>query len=324
MHQIHIAPMMGYTHRHFRYLMRRFCPEVLLYSEMVTTGALLHGDVKRHLDFDATEAPVVLQLGGHDPQSLARCARQGQDHGYAQINLNVGCPSSRVQEGGIGACLFKSPQLVASCVRAMVDAVSIPVTVKCRIGVDDHDTFEHLFNFCEAIQRAGGQFVVVHARKAWLGGLNPKQNRTVPPLRYDVVEHLATKISLPVVLNGGIQCHEAIDQHLQLFPAVMIGRWACSDPLGFAQRFDQHPSRLPTARILDDYFAYVDRSLSRGERLSFLLQPLQALFHGQPGARSWRKSLNSLTHHANVSSGRSLSSFIEMTKRLPIDQFIRG
>ncbi|MAV29130.1 MAG: tRNA dihydrouridine(20/20a) synthase DusA [Legionellales bacterium] len=294
MHTVQIAPMMGYTHRHYRYLMRRLCPDVLLYSEMVTTGALLHGDPARHLALDMSETPVVLQLGGHSPSALAECAVLGQQYGYAQINLNVGCPSSRVREGGIGASLFKTPHVVADCVAAMVDAVDIPVTVKCRIGVDDHDSMAHLLDFSRRVADAGASSLIVHARKAWLNGLNPKQNRTIPPLRYDLVARLAEQITIPVVLNGGIRSHEAISQHLTCFSGVMIGRWACDDPIGFAKRYVDHPQRLSLQQTLADYFSYMDSAVDSGQQLSFLIQPLQGLFHGQPGAKKWRKRLNEM------------------------------
>lgn len=295
MHTIQIAPMMGYTHRHYRYLMRRLCPDVLFYSEMVTTGALLYGDPVRHLAFDTSETPLVLQLGGNCPSALAECAQLGQQYGYSQINLNVGCPSSRVKEGGIGASLFKTPEVVANCISAMVDAVDLPVTVKCRIGVDDFDTTAHLFEFSQRVVDAGASSLIVHARKAWLNGLNPKQNRTIPPLRYDVVKGLAQRTSVPVVLNGGICSHDEITKHLCEFPGVMIGRWACDDPVGFARRYINHPNRMTLPQILADYFSYMDRAIESGQQLSFLVQPLQNFFHGQPGAKKWRKGLNEMT-----------------------------
>ena len=297
-HKIHIAPMMGYTHRHFRYLMRKICPGALLYSEMVTTGALLHGDVSRSLLFDKSELPVVLQLGGNDPNALAKCAKMGERFGYSQINLNVGCPSSRVKDGGIGACLYKTPERVADCVSAMKKAVDLPVTVKCRIGVDEHDSFDQLVHFCQSVSDAGSSFVIVHARKAWLNGLNPKQNRTIPPLRYDVAAQLADVVDCPIVLNGGIESLDAVSLHLQTFPAVMIGRWACKDPMGVGRFFtDGTDVSSCLSDILSDYFAYVERSLVTGESISFLLQPLQGLFHASAGAKQWRKGINEVAQH---------------------------
>lgn len=319
MHTIQIAPMMGYTHRHYRYLMRRLCPDVLLYSEMVTTGALLHGDCARHLAMDISETPVVLQLGGHSPSALAECAVLGQQYGYAQINLNVGCPSSRVREGGIGASLFKTPDVVADCVAAMVDAVNIPVTVKCRIGVDDYDSMAHLLDFSRRVTDAGASSLIVHARKAWLNGLNPKQNRTIPPLRYDVVASLAQQISIPIILNGGIRSHEEISEHLTGFQGVMIGRWACDDPVGFAKRYLDHPQRSSLSQILADYFSYMDRAVESGQQLSFLIQPLQGLFCGQPGAKKWRKRLNEMTRTLTCRRSRPSALYHEMVRDILIN-----
>lgn len=293
MHKIHIAPMMGYTHKHFRFMMRRLCPNALLYSEMVTTGALLYGDAALHLSHDASEQPVVLQLGGNDPQALAQCAKMAQDYGYSQVNLNVGCPSSRVQEGGIGACLYPNHALVAQCVEAMRHAVDIPITVKCRIGVDDCDGFDYLQQFSQSVYHAGCHFLVVHARKAWLKGLSPKQNRTVPPLRYDVVAALREQVNMPIILNGGLVCLDEIQQQLIDYPGVMIGRYAINHPLRISQ-LDQLLYRLPVdwLSVLESYFIYLDQQVSKGENISFLVQPLHGFFRSFHGAKHWRAHIN--------------------------------
>lgn len=291
---VHIAPMMGYTHRHFRYLMRRLCPSVLLYTEMVTTGALLYGDAERCMAFDPSEGPLVFQLGGNDPAALARCTELVVSKGYDQVNLNVGCPSSRVREGGIGASLYLKPALVRDCVAAMRRVSSVPVSVKCRIGVDACDSEAYLHDFAGMLQDVGCDFIVVHARKAWLRGLNPKQNRTIPPLCYDVVRRLASQLEMPVVLNGGIDSLAAIDAHLQLFPAVMVGRYACADPLALAAYDCAHGDFTMSALcdILRDYFFYIERQLSRQGRLGLMLQPLHGLFRATTGVRRWRKALH--------------------------------
>lgn len=306
-HLLHIAPMMGYTHRHFRYLMRKLCPDFLLYTEMITTGALLYGDADRYLAYDVSELPLVLQLGGNDPSALAQCAKMAQERGYSQINLNVGCPSSRVQEGRIGASLYKSLDVVKDCVSAMKQAVDIPVTIKCRIGVDDCDSFDYLLAFAQGVHQAGCDFLVVHARKAWLKGLNPKQNRTVPPLRYDVVSLLAAAISMPVVLNGGLDTLESIYEQLETFPAVMVGRFACAYPLLLAKFQRTGPKdRLPIDQILIDYFSYMDQCVKKGEWSILLLQPLHGFFRGQFGSKQWRQQLTLLQN--NMRSGDRLPS----------------
>ncbi|MEC8882042.1 MAG: tRNA dihydrouridine(20/20a) synthase DusA [Pseudomonadota bacterium] len=294
-YQIHIAPMMGYTHKHFRFLMRRLCPNALLYTEMVTTGALLYGDASAHLSYDCSERPVVLQLGGNDPVSLAKCAKMAQDYGYSQVNFNVGCPSSRVQEGGIGACLYPSYELVSQCVQSMNDAVDIPVSVKCRIGVDDCDDFDYLLKFTESLQVSGCDFIVIHARKAWLKGLSPKQNRTIPPLRYDVVSRLSDLVDMPVILNGGLVCLDEIQAQLSVFPGVMIGRFAVNHPMRIS-RLDQmlYGSSVDYLSALESYFLYMNQQIDQGEKISFLLQPLHGFFRSFPGSKHWRSHVNSI------------------------------
>jgi tRNA-dihydrouridine synthase A len=236
--------MMDLTDRHYRYLMRLMHPTVRLYTEMVTTGALIHGNVERHLAFSKEEHPIALQLGGHDPQTLAICARMGEEFGYDEININIGCPSDRVQSGRIGACLMTEPDLVAECVAHMQQAVNIPITVKCRIGVDDCDDYAFLQQFIETVQKASCQTFIIHARKAWLKGLSPKQNREVPPLRYDTVYQLKKDYPhLNIVINGGITTQEEGQSHLQHVDGIMIGRSAYDDPYYWQHETTNRPRR---------------------------------------------------------------------------------
>jgi tRNA-dihydrouridine synthase A len=291
-----IAPMMEWTDRHCRFFHRLLTRRALLYTEMVTTGAVLHGDRTRLIGFDPAEQPVALQLGGCDPAALARCARIGADFGYVEINLNVGCPSDRVQEGRFGACLMAEPALVAECVAAMKGAVAIPVTVKCRIGIDQQDPEEALERFAGAVEAAGVDALIVHARKAWLQGLSPRENREIPPLDYDRVFRLkAAHPRLPVVLNGGVATVEAAREHLGRLDGVMMGRAAYQepwrlltvDPLLFGEP-------QPFASPKDAAFALmptVERELARGARLHAITRHLHGLFHGVPGARAYRRHL---------------------------------
>jgi len=236
-----VAPMLDWTDRHFRWLVRRITRRTLLYTEMVTTGALLHGgDRERFLGFDEDEHPVALQLGGADPRELAACARLGAERGYDEINLNVGCPSDRVQSGRFGACLMAEPALVADCVKAMRDAIDVPVTVKHRIGIDERDSYHALCDFVGTVAAAGCDAFVVHARKAWLSGLSPKENRSVPPLRYDVVHRLKRDFpGLTIVLNGGIESLDAAQAQLAHVDGVMLGRAAYHDPWVLAEADEQ-------------------------------------------------------------------------------------
>lgn len=294
-----IAPMMACTDRHYRYFMRLITRETLLYTEMVTTGAVIHGNRARLLRYSPEEHPLAIQLGGSDPNALAQAAKIAEDLGYAEINLNVGCPSDRVQSGHFGACLMKTPDLVASCVKAMTDAVSIPVTVKTRLGVDDLDTFEFCVDFIKTIAEAGCQTFILHARKAWLQGLSPAENRTIPPLRYDWVYQLKTLFPhLEMILNGGVMDLAQAKMHLQYVDGVMIGRAAYANPFLFA-RADQDFYPDANACMTPDqqdvvlaYLPYVDRELAAGTRLRALTRHLVGLFQGIPGARSWRRYLS--------------------------------
>jgi len=289
--------MMDYTDRHCRYLLRLVSPGALLYTEMVTAQALAHGDVERLLGFDPAEHPVALQLGGSEPALLARAARLGAGRGYEEINLNVGCPSDRVQSGRFGACLMAEPGLVADCVRAMRAAVSVPVTVKCRIGIDEHDDYAFFERFVTTVREAGVDTFIVHARKAHLQGLSPKQNREVPPLRYDVPLRLKQEHpELTVILNGGLKSVAQVCEWLPRFDGVMLGRQAYHEPYLLAQlhRAIVDPGWPLPAReaIVGQYACYVGRMLAEGHRLPLLLRPVHGLYAGFPGARSWRRFLS--------------------------------
>ena len=292
---ISVAPMLDWTDRHCRYFLRLISPRVLLYSEMVTTGAILYGPRKRLLDFDPTEKPLALQLGGSEPDALAECARIGADWGYDEINLNVGCPSDRVQRGRFGACLMAEPALVADCVAAMTRAVSIPVTVKTRIGVDDRDSYEELVHFVRTVADAGCRTFIIHARKAWLSGLSPKENREVPPLRYDIAAGIKQDFpALEIVLNGGIQSLSEARGHLATFDGVMIGRAAYHNPylLAEAGAFYGDVTPPPSRRtVAEAMLPYIDRQLADGTRLHGVTRHMLGLFHGQPGGRIWRRQL---------------------------------
>ncbi|MCX8077587.1 MAG: tRNA dihydrouridine(20/20a) synthase DusA [Geminocystis sp.] len=291
-----IAPMMDYTDRHFRYVMRRLTKCTLLYTEMITTQALIHGDRHKLLDFSPEEKPVALQLGGDNPKHLAECARLGEDWGYDEINLNVGCPSSRVQEGNFGACLMAKPELVASCVAAMKRAVKIPVTVKHRIGIDDRDSYEDLANFVRLVSEAGCDRFIVHARKAWLKGLSPKENREIPPLRYEDVYCLKQEFPhLTIVINGGIKTLPQVKQHLQKVDGVMMGRAAIDNPYLFAY-VDQeiYGVNRPVAsreEIIESLYEYIDHWTGKKVKLNTITRHLLNIFAGQPGSKVWKRYL---------------------------------
>jgi tRNA-dihydrouridine synthase A len=293
--------MMDYTDRHCRYLLRLLSPHALLYTEMVTAQALAHGDVERLLGFDPSEHPVALQLGGSDPQLLARAARLGEEHGYDEINLNVGCPSDRVQSGRFGACLMAEPELVADCMRAMIETVRIPVTVKCRIGIDDRDDYPFFERFVAIVREAGVRVFVVHARKAHLQGLSPKENREVPPLRYDVPARLKREHpELTVVLNGGLKSAAQVREWLPQFDGVMLGRQAYQEPYLLAELDAEllAPGSLLPEReaVVEAYADYVERMLAAGHRLQVMLRHVHGLYAGLPNARAWRRYLSEQGH----------------------------
>lgn len=292
-----VAPMLDWTDAHCRYFHRLLSRHALLYSEMVTTGAILHGNAERHLRFNAEEHPLVLQLGGSDPADLARCARIGQDYGYDEINLNVGCPSDRVQNGRFGACLMAEPQLVADCVAAMRAAASLPVTVKSRIGIDDRDSYQELTDFLATVAESGCDTFIVHARKAWLSGLSPKENREIPPLRYDVVYQLKKDFpQLSIVINGGIATIDQAKQHLQHLDGVMVGREAYHNPYLLAEvdaaLFGDEKTMPSRQDIVRAMVPYIERQMSLGVRFNCISRHMLGLFHGVNGARAWRRHIS--------------------------------
>ncbi|QFY43357.1 tRNA dihydrouridine(20/20a) synthase DusA [Candidatus Methylospira mobilis] len=296
-YRLSCAPMLEWTDRHCRFFLRTISRHVQLYSEMVTTGAVLRGDRARLLGFNDAEHPLVLQLGGSDPADLAACARIAEDFGYDEVNLNVGCPSDRVQKGRFGACLMKEPQLVADCVAAMQAAAGIPVTVKTRIGVDDQDSYQALTAFVGTVKAAGCHTFIVHARKAWLSGLSPKENRDIPPLRYDMAADLKRDFSnLRIILNGGVQLLDEARQHLTVFDGVMMGRAIYHNPylLADADRliFGEHGAAPTRHEVLERFIPYVERELAQGVRLQALSRHILGLFQGVPGGRQWRRYLS--------------------------------
>jgi tRNA-dihydrouridine synthase A len=303
--RISVAPMMDYTDRHCRYLLRLLSPHALLYTEMVTAQALVHGDVERLLGFDSSEHPLALQLGGSDPVLLARAARMGAERGYDEINLNVGCPSDRVQSGRFGACLMAAPELVADCTRAMIEAVALPVTVKCRIGIDDRDDYEFFDHFVQSVRGTGVNVFIVHARKAHLKGLSPRENREIPPLRYDVPARLkAEHPDLTVILNGGLKSAAQVREWMPRFDGVMLGRQAYQEPYLLAQLEAEwlHPDAgLPQRHeIVERYADYVAGMVQAGHRLPLLLRHIHGLYAGIPNARSWRRYLSEQGNRAGA------------------------
>lgn len=292
-----VAPMMDWTDRHCRYLHRLLTRQSLLFTEMINSGAIVHGDAARHLDFDAAEQPVALQIGGSNPQELAEAARVATGFGYAEINLNVGCPSDRVQSGRFGACLMAEPDLVAECVRAMRGATAVPVTVKCRIGIDDQDVEESLDRFADAMVAAGVDALYVHARKAWLQGLSPKENRTIPPLDYPRVYRLRQRLApLPLFINGGIETIEQVDEHLCHVDGVMLGRAAYHNPMLLAdvdaRVFGDDAKAPDLASIMAEMADYAERHLVAGGRLNAIARHMLGLANGRPGARLFRQIMS--------------------------------
>ena len=290
-----VAPMMDWTDRHCRYLHRLLSRHALLYTEMVTTGALIHGDVERHLRFHAEEHPVALQLGGSEPADLAHCARLGEQWGYDEINLNCGCPSERVQRGAFGACLMNEPQLVADCVKAMVDVVQVPVTVKHRIGIDKNESYAFVRDFIGAVADAGCKVFIVHARNAWLKGLSPKENREIPPLRYAVVRQLKQDFPhLTIAINGGLNTDALVQEELQHLDGVMVGREAYHNPWWLA-RWDAlyygAPENTLTREAIEAAMVdYMEREAAQhGTHWYAIARHMLGLRHGMPGARRWRQ-----------------------------------
>ncbi len=292
--RISVAPMMDWTTRDYRFFARLFNPNVVLYTEMVTTGAIIYGGANRHLDFNKEEHPIVLQLGGSNPQELATCTKMAEDWGYNEVNLNVGCPSDRVQNNKIGACLMAEPNLVAECIHSMQKAVSIPVTVKHRIGIDDMQSYEEMLHFVDTVAATGCTHFIVHARIAILQGLSPKENREVPPLRYEDVYRLKQeRPHLTIEINGGIKTFEETQQHLQHVDGVMIGREAYHNPYLLAELGQlwnlEAPDRFD---IMQQMMPYIHQRVAEGAPLSIITRHILGLFQNLPGARKWRQALS--------------------------------
>ena len=316
MHRMSVAPMLDWTDRHCRYFHRLLSQHALLYSEMVTAGALLHGDVPRHLRFDTAEHPVALQLGGSEPADLAQCARLGQEWGYDEINLNCGCPSERVQRGAFGACLMNEASLVADCVKAMVDVVDVPVTVKHRIGVDRTESYAFVRDFVGTVAQAGCNTFVVHARNAWLKGLSPKENREIPPLRYEMVYQLKQDFPhLVISINGGITTSTQVLDHLAHVDGVMVGREAYHNPWWLSEWdaafFGAIPTSATRESVEEAMVLYMEREAKdHGTHWYAIARHMLGLRHGQPGARRWRQDwsdhrLKALPPHEVMAIARS-------------------
>ncbi|WP_256939007.1 tRNA dihydrouridine(20/20a) synthase DusA [Acinetobacter harbinensis] len=292
--RISVAPMMDWTTRDYRFFARLFNPNIILYTEMVTTGAILFGDAARHLAYNPEEQPIVLQLGGSNPQDLARCSKMAEDWDYNEVNLNVGCPSDRVQNNKIGACLMAEPDLVAECIAAMRHAVDIPVTVKHRIGIDEMQSYEQMLHFVDTVAKTGCNNFIVHARIALLQGLSPKENRDVPPLRYDDVYRLKQdRPDLIIEINGGIKTLAETQQHLKQLDGVMIGREAYHNPYLLAELGQlwnlEAPDRFD---IMAQMMPYIAKRLQEGAPLSIITRHILGLFQNLPGARKWRQALS--------------------------------
>ena len=314
-HRFSVAPMMDWTDSPCRVLHRCLTRNALLYTEMVTADAVLHGDRARLLGFEAFEHPLALQLGGSDPAKLAQACAIAADFGYDEVNLNVGCPSDRVQSGRFGACLMREPQLVADCVAAMRAAVNLPITVKCRIGVDDQDPEQALRALIDRCAAAGASVFAVHARKAWLDGLSPKENRDVPPLDYELVYRVKReRPNLTILINGGIETLEQSEEHLKHVDGVMLGRAAYQNPIVLtdvdARFFGGAPTDLDAA--IATYCDHVERQLAQGARLHTLIKPMLGLYNGRPGARLFRRHLseNAPRHDAGIAVLRDALDFV--------------
>ncbi|MBL4762075.1 MAG: tRNA dihydrouridine(20/20a) synthase DusA [Gammaproteobacteria bacterium] len=289
--------MIDCTDKHARYFMRLMTQHALLYTEMITVPALMHGDTEKLLAYNGAENPLALQLGGSDPVGLAQCARLAEARGYDEVNLNVGCPSERVQSGAFGACLMAVPSLVAECVAAMKEAVNIPVTVKHRMGIDDADSYEELCQFVDVVAGSGCETFIVHARKAWLSGLSPKQNREIPPLQYADVYQLKKDFPhLSIIINGGIKLLSETVEHLQHVDGVMLGREPYHNPYMLSQvdeiLFNEASNALKPHDILKSYLPYMEDQLAQGVRLHQMTRHVMGLFHGMPNARLWRRKLS--------------------------------
>lgn len=292
--RISVAPMMDWTTRDYRFFARLFNPNIIMYTEMVTTGAILFGGAARHLDFNSEEHPIVLQLGGSNPKDLATCTKMAQDWGYDEVNLNVGCPSDRVQNNKIGACLMAEPDLVAECIAEMQNAVDIPVTVKHRIGIDDMHSYEEMLHFVDTVAKTGCNNFIVHARIALLQGLSPKENRDVPPLRYEDVYRLKQdRPNLIIEINGGIKTFAETQEHLKHVDGVMIGREAYHNPYLLAELAQLWNINTPNRfDIMAEMMPYIAKRMAEGAPLSIITRHILGLFQNLPGARKWRQALS--------------------------------
>lgn len=302
-----VAPMLDWTDRHMRYFLRLISKRAVLYTEMVTTGAIIHGDRDRFLRYNPQEHPVALQLGGSVPSDLVQCAKIAEDYGYDEINLNIGCPSDRVQSGMFGACLMAKPELVADCVGSMIATVKIPITVKSRIGIDDLDAYADLVNFIDTVAESGGcKTFIIHARKAWLQGLSPKENREIPPLQYETVYRIKQDFpSLEIIINGGITTLTQCQTHLQQVDGVMVGREAYQNPFILAAvdhvLFGDSLTAVSKTEVYNQYLNYVEEQMADGAKLNSLSRHLLGLFNGAPGARGFRRHISENAHKANAS-----------------------
>ena len=318
--RLSVAPMLDWTDRHYRYFARQISRHTWLYTEMVTTGALLYGDVERHLRFDEAEHPVALQLGGSEPAELAQCARLAQQWGYDEVNLNVGCPSERVQKGAFGACLMAEPQLVADCVKAMRDVVDIDVTVKHRIGIDQIEHYDYLAGFVDQVAAAGCTTFIVHARNAILKGLSPKENREIPPLKYDYVYRLKQeRPELEILLNGGVKTNAEIAEHLRHVDGVMVGREAYHNPWLMAEWdaafYGDDSSAVTRQQVVDAMLPYIRARLAEGHKLRNIARHILGLFQGMPGARQWRRMLSDAKLLDGADEGLLLQALAAMPSR---------
>jgi len=300
-----IAPMMDRTDKHFRYFLRLITKHTLLYTEMITTGAILHGDHGQFLNYSKREHPLALQLGGSNPDELARCTKIASDWGYDEVNLNVGCPSDRVQSARFGACLMAEPELVANCVLAMQKQTHIPITVKTRIGIDERDSYEELSAFIEHVSHAGCQTFIIHARKAWLKGLSPKENREIPPLQYETVYQLKKDYpQLEIIINGGFTSIEQIIEQYDHVDGVMIGRAAYQNPYLLAKVDqlifqDDYPVKS-RHEVLEEFMEYVDQNLAQGIYLSHMARHILGLYQGQAGARLYRRTISEKAYQSGA------------------------
>jgi len=312
--------MMDWTDRHCRYFHRLLSRNALLYTEMVTTGALIHGDAERFLRYQSAEHPIALQLGGSDPDALAHCSRMAQDHGYDEVNLNVGCPSDRVQNNMIGACLMAHPQLVAECLERMQSAVSIPVTVKHRLGIDDMDSYEELHQFVDTVRSSGCKTFIIHARKAILKGLSPKENRDIPPLKYDWVYRIKQAFpELEIIINGGIKSLEECETHLEHVDGVMVGREAYQNPYSLLAEVDsrlygESIDAISRTDALQRMIAYTEQELGDRVNLGHISRHILGLFHAQRGGKQFRRYLSENAHKP----GADADVLREAMERIPV------